>query len=979
MSQISRIIAVALVLLPAWRAGAQIYSLQTIDLRLLYYSKAHEYVVPHLARCFENALSFDRRLFRYTPSEEITIFLEDFDDYGHGGTDVIPTNHMDIGLAPFNYVYETVPANERMNWLMMHELMHVVACDEAAGTDRFFRSLFFGKVTATPEAPLSMFYTYLTTPRRYSPRWYHEGIAVFMETWMSGGMGRVLGGYDEMVFRSMVRDSSTIYDVVGLESEGTAIDFQVGVNSYLYGTRFMSYLASQYGPDALLTWVTRTEGSSRFFATQFQQVYGRTLDEEWGRWIDFEHRWQDANLDSIRLGQVTAGRPLSERALGSVSRAFYLPKERTLYAAVRYPAQVAHIAAIDVDRGTMNKVCDVKGPALFYVASLAFDPRSGTLFYTANNNKWRDLCAADRRTGSSRTLLPEARIGDLAFDPADSSLWGVRHDNGFSTIVRIPSPYTEWNQVLTWPFGKDIFDLDVSPDGSLLVAGMAEINGTQRLISMSIPELLRGDSTYEVLQSFEKTSVENFVFSQDGRYLYGSTYYSGVSNLVRYDLAAKQMQWMTNGETGFFRPVPVSDDSLIAFQYTGQGFQPVWLPNRPIAEPNAVNYLGMEIVDRYPVVTSWVLDPPSPRRINIDSLTTYSGEYNSLGQIRLLSAYPVIEGYKDAVAFGMRINAGDPLGLHDLNFTATYSPAASLSPGERFHLSLNYSYWNWKFRATMNGADFYDLFGPTKVSRKGYSAGVTLKQFLIWDEPRTMEYLISVDGYSGLERLPDFQNISVGFDKFLTLNGALNYRYYIRTLGAVDAEQGIGWNLRSSNTLVRKTFYPLVHGGVDYGMMLPMDHSSIWLRGSAGYSPRDPGDPFANFYFGGFGNNWIDYQPVKRYRDFTSFPGIGLNAAGGATFGKLLAEVSLPPVRFRRAGILNAYCTWMHFTLFSAGLATGLDRREPQTEYLDVGSQVDFRLVLFSNLESTFSLGYAAAWRRDQRMEREFMISLKLL
>ena len=34
-----------------------------------------------------------------------------------------------------------------------------------------------------------------------------------------------------MVFRTMIRDSSFIYDIVGLESEGTTVDFQVGANS----------------------------------------------------------------------------------------------------------------------------------------------------------------------------------------------------------------------------------------------------------------------------------------------------------------------------------------------------------------------------------------------------------------------------------------------------------------------------------------------------------------------------------------------------------------------------------------------------------------------------------------------------------------------------------------------------------------------------------------------------------------------------
>ena len=32
-----------------------------------------------------------------------------------------------------------------------------------------------------------------------TPRWYVEGAAVFMETWMAGGIGRAQSAYDEMV------------------------------------------------------------------------------------------------------------------------------------------------------------------------------------------------------------------------------------------------------------------------------------------------------------------------------------------------------------------------------------------------------------------------------------------------------------------------------------------------------------------------------------------------------------------------------------------------------------------------------------------------------------------------------------------------------------------------------------------------------------------------------------------------------------
>ena len=58
---------------------------------------------------------------------------------------------------------------------------------------------------------------------------------MFMETWLGGGLGRAQGGYDEMMFRAMVRDGAPFYDPLALVSTGTEVDFQVGANAYLYG------------------------------------------------------------------------------------------------------------------------------------------------------------------------------------------------------------------------------------------------------------------------------------------------------------------------------------------------------------------------------------------------------------------------------------------------------------------------------------------------------------------------------------------------------------------------------------------------------------------------------------------------------------------------------------------------------------------------------------------------------------------------
>lgn len=956
--------------------AAQPFVRETGNLRMVYLDMAHSYLIPHAAASFENSLRFHRSLFNYTPTEKVTVLMHDFNDYGTGGTNTIPWNYISIGIEPYDYVYETAPTNERMNWVMNHELVHVLATDKAAGVDILFRSLFCGKVAPVADNPLSMLYSALTSPRWYSPRWFHEGIAVFLETWMAGGIGRALGSYDEMVFRTMVADSSYFYDDVGLESEGTTIDFQIGANSYLYGTRFVSYLAYHEGPEKLLAWFNRTPESRRYYASQFEEVYGRALGDEWDRWIAWEHRWQKANLDSVRRFPVTPTRAVTREALGSVSRAFLNPARHELYAAMNLPGQLASIARIDLNTGTIRRMCDVVSPALYYVCSLAYDESSGTLFYTTHNSSsWRDLCRVDVVSGKSQELIKGGRIGDLAFNRADSSLWGVQHHNGYSTLVRIPPPYTLWNDLLPIAYGKDLYDIDISPDGRFLVAAMVEINGRQRLIGMKTDSLLAGLTGYEVLYEFENNSPMNFVFSDDGRFLYGTTYYTGVSNVVRFDLGTRKMEWVSNVETGLFRPLPLSSDSLIAFRYTGKGFLPVVMPVSVREDISPITYLGQAVVEKYPALTQWKLPPPSA--INIDSMTIASGDYSPLGNLRLASIYPVVEGYKVYTAVGLRLNFQDAIMIAGSHITASYTPSAGIPPEERFHGTAELRWWQWQLSASYNGADFYDLFGPTRTSRKGFAGGVKYGDFLLFERPRTLAYDLSVNLYAGLDRLPDYQNVATSVDRFMTFDGRLSYANTRRSLGAVDVESGVTASLNSLNSLVYSELIPRIYGTMDLGLALPLDHSSVWLRTAAGWGGKD--DTFGGFFFGGFGNNWVDYREPKRYRAYYSFPGAELNSIGGTRFVKLTGEWSAPPVRFREFGLPAFYCTWARMALFSSVIRINPDLPHDFTDAVSVGGQVDFKLVIFSHLDSMLSFGYATAATKDGRMTHELMISLKLL
>ena len=187
-------------------------------MRLIYTSPLESYLVPQVITSFDKALRFHEKLFDYVPRHRTDVLMHDLWHYGNAGARPLPENHVTIGISPYGHDYESAPAPERIGSSMNHELAHIFTTDKPTASDKSFRSLFLGKVTPSAEVPLTIAYSYLTVPRWYAPRWYLEGIATYLETWMNGGLGRAIGPYDEMVFRTLVRDSVRMYDVVGLES-----------------------------------------------------------------------------------------------------------------------------------------------------------------------------------------------------------------------------------------------------------------------------------------------------------------------------------------------------------------------------------------------------------------------------------------------------------------------------------------------------------------------------------------------------------------------------------------------------------------------------------------------------------------------------------------------------------------------------------------------------------------------------------------
>ncbi len=960
---------------------------ETDSLRLLYFDPTETYLVPRVIQTFHNSLDKQREILGYETDEKTTLLLTDFTDYGNAGANSVPANTVVVDIAPIPLTFETAAPAERMYTIMNHELVHISNTDQAAPADIRARRFFRGKVVATPEHPETILYQYLTAPRKTSPRWYLEGMAVFLETWMAGGLGRAQGAYDETVFRAMVRDDAHFYDPLGLVAEGVAVDFQVGANAYLYGSRFITYLAWQYSPAEVVEWAKRTEGSRRSYEEEFDRIFGKRLNDAWQDWIQHEHEFQQKNLEEIRKYATTTHVTLRDEALGSVSRAYYDAEQNALIAGFREPGILANIGELSLDSGDVRRLREIKGPMIYRVSSVAWDPDERQVFYTTDNYAYRDLIVIDQATKKPRTLLRDARIGEIVFNRTDRSIWGIRHLNGYASLVRIQDPWNDWELVYTFPYGTVVYDIDLSPDGTLLSGSFGTIEGKHTLQVHETAALLEEKIEPIRTWSFGQAIPESFVFSPDGQHLYGSSYYTGVSNLFRFNVESDEFEALTNAETGYFRPIPIDDQTMMAFTYTGKGFVPVKMDINPIEDVSAIQFLGSQVIRKHPELQTW--RAANPDDVAAEDRIIHQGHYRAREHLGLESMHPTVMGYKDSVSLGLNFNFSDPIRLDTLSIDASYSVDPDLPSDERPNLSIDYRHavvsasplaGAWRFGASLNRADFYDLFGPTRRSRKGNRFYVGYTKSLIYDAPRDFDLDLEINHYSNMDSLPRYQDVPVTFDKLTSLDAELVYSNIRRSLGAVDGEKGFSWNLGSTVNFVDGDTIPKLHGNFDFGFALPWRHASVWFRNAAGAAFGDRNDEFANFFFGGFGNNYVDSGSIKRYRASHAVPGFEISAIPGRNFHRGMLEFNFPPIRFERVGTPGFFLSWARPSIFGSVLTTDLDDSAFRDDVRNIGAQIDFRFTILSRLDMTLSLGYAKGYGNTLIADdEEFMVSLKVL
>ena len=463
-------------------------------------------LIPHMLKSAENALNPLMKIFNYKPSEKIILNIFDIYDYGSALTTTVPHNYIRFEIEPMEHGYESLPQNDRFQWLLSHELVHVAVNDHVSKIESTLRSI-FGKVEPEQSQPLTVPFSLLTNYTRYTPHWYQESIAVFMETWLNGGYGRVLGNFDEMYFRSMVLDHKKFPEPLYLENVSVHNSFLFEILYYLYGERFASYLAYKYGSDKLISWYKTDENEIyEDYKSKFKMIFERDFDKEWNNFILFENKFQKENITRLSQpdAELTPIKRLTKKPIGWISEPHINKSKTSIIFSYHNPDNLAGIGSLNLEGENFEQIGTLPTPSILQVSSTAYDENLNLFFYTTNNNQlYRDIWAFDVASKEKKMLFENCRGGNLTISPSTHDLWGTIHSNGKVILFYSPYPYETLIPIVGFDVGNEFFELAISPSGKFLTGVLRRSNGSQSIIISDAEDLKnnngKGGLKYETI------------------------------------------------------------------------------------------------------------------------------------------------------------------------------------------------------------------------------------------------------------------------------------------------------------------------------------------------------------------------------------------------------------------------------------------------------------------------------------------------
>ncbi|MEM1417229.1 MAG: BamA/TamA family outer membrane protein [Myxococcota bacterium] len=559
--------------------GATLAGAQVSDRNLAWRSVESEHFVVHypeglavlarrVAALSERAHARLAPILQHEPSRRVHVVLSDEVDFANGSATALP--------YPTTRLFATSPDDlstlgdydDWLSLLVTHEHTHVLHLDTVGGLPRALNGI-FGRVFS---------------PNNVQPRWFIEGLAVHEETEETGG-GRLRSTLFEMFMRMATLEDA----LLGLDQLSTGVDQWPRGNAwYLYGSRFVDFVAHRHGREALTA--MSQEYARRLVPYGLnrtaRRATGESVTELYAQWQAHLRAKHGAVRDRVEAEGRVEGRRLTFR--GETARAPRFLDDGTLvhYAADR--SEDPQLRLVDVATGAHRQLTRAVGIVTPAPARGGRDVWYGALDNTGDVYFQHDLFRFDRATGERTRITegfrarepdvsPDGRRVAFTVDGAGTTHLMIARTDDVPGTARLLVRSRRYEQIYTPRF---------SPDGRRVAFSRWTHGGFRDL---AIADVETG-ALIEVTR--DRALDTGPCWSADGRSLYFSSDRSGIANLHRWDEATGAVVRLTNVLAGAYSPDLSPDGRTLAYLgYTSRGWDLWMLPLDQALEVPATPYV----------------------------------------------------------------------------------------------------------------------------------------------------------------------------------------------------------------------------------------------------------------------------------------------------------------------------------------------------------------------------------------------------
>ncbi len=507
-------------------------------------------------------------LLDHVPSERTHIVVEDDTDFANGNASPVLYNLIHAFAAPPDSRSTLADFDDNVYELIAHEYTHILHLDTVLGLPAAVNDV-VGKIWITNGA---------------QPVWVIEGIATFAESEVSAA-GRVRASEEDMVVRAEAL-SGGLPRIDALSN--ASLDWPRGFGQYTLGSRFLTFIAEEYGLGALRDLSHDYAERAVPFGLNLSadRVLGETYLDLYGEYARRElDRAQQLEAE-VRARGETPIEPLTR--LGEwVRTPRWSPDGSTLYYTNAGPDRLAEIRALRPGPccGSAEPMRDAVRPRDHHAGNLWSDgsgdstlavARDGRVIYSRREvyqefESVQDLYSIGPAGGGERRISRglRARSPDAGRDNAIAFVW--RRPGGRTAIAELtPSgPRVLFED----PEGGPVDSPRFSPDGRS-VAFLHHRDGSWDLRIVDRESLALTDVTHD------RALDRDPAWTADGKWLLFSSDRTGIYNL--YAWRPGDLRQVTDVVLGAFDPDASPDGTQLALvTYSERGYDVGRMPLDP--------------------------------------------------------------------------------------------------------------------------------------------------------------------------------------------------------------------------------------------------------------------------------------------------------------------------------------------------------------------------------------------------------------